>query len=416
MYGRVDTDPGFKNEMLLPRVLTHALADLRSAESPDGSTEVTYLYDGENCIAEHVIASEARQSDANDTLLRKYVFGPRIDEPICLIEVADSNAVSYYHFDALGSVIALSDEDGNTAVLYEYSVYGQVASSDPNHPNRFMFTGREFDSDTGLYYYRARYYNPEIGRFLQTDPIGYADGMNAYRYCANNATSSTDPWGLDTTRTPWAYLWTGTNLVLLENEIQDDGGESIWNLAGVSVEYGVGLEGIIVISGSGGLPLIWLDTSKPMLPFEHAVIGIGVTSPVNPGEYNGPSGTLSVAAGACSPVKVGEPDDPGAPSCCDMVCALAAGLSSRDWPPGQRYPIPWKYEPPTGFPKLTPAQEEMLECAKKMAAGTNQTEGFWVNLFKLLFGRAFIIVVPPNVQMQADIMCRKCRQNADMIL
>jgi len=59
-----------------------------------------------------------------------------------------------------------------------------------------MFTGREFDKDTGLYYYRARYYNPEIGRFLQTDPIGYGDGMNMYRYCGNNPISFLDPWGL----------------------------------------------------------------------------------------------------------------------------------------------------------------------------------------------------------------------------
>jgi len=80
--------------------------------------------------------------------------------------------------------------------VYEYDVYGQVAASDPNHPNRFMFTGREFDKDTGLYYYRARYYNPSIGRFLQTDPIGYEDGISWYRYCHNNSVNCVDPSGL----------------------------------------------------------------------------------------------------------------------------------------------------------------------------------------------------------------------------
>jgi RHS repeat-associated protein len=62
--------------------------------------------------------------------------------------------------------------------------------------NPYMFTGRRFDLETGLYYYRARYYNPQIGRFLQTDPIGYDDGMNWYNYCGNNPIGRIDPGGL----------------------------------------------------------------------------------------------------------------------------------------------------------------------------------------------------------------------------
>jgi RHS repeat-associated protein len=62
-----------------------------------------------------------------------------------------------------------------------------------------MFTGRRFDYETGLYYYRARYYNPYIGRFLQTDPIGYGDGINWYAYCGNNPLAFIDPSGC------WAY-------------------------------------------------------------------------------------------------------------------------------------------------------------------------------------------------------------------
>ena len=159
----------------------------RSEKKVDGFS-TRYVYDGPHVIAEY---------DGNNNLLRKYIYGPGIDQPVCMIEVADSNAVYYYHFDALGSVVALSDKDGDTVQTYEYSVFGQVAVEDINHPNPYMFAGRRFDIEIGLYYNRARYYNPFTGRFLQSDPIGYEDGMNMYMYCRNNPLSLADPYGLD---------------------------------------------------------------------------------------------------------------------------------------------------------------------------------------------------------------------------
>ncbi len=114
-----------------------------------------------------------------------------------MLDVVDNNAAYYYHFDGLGSVVALSDSDADTVQTYEYSVYGQVAASEPEFlANPYMFTGRRFDLETGLYYYRARYYNPHIGRFMQTDPVGYGAGMNCYAYCGNNPLSRLDPMGL----------------------------------------------------------------------------------------------------------------------------------------------------------------------------------------------------------------------------
>jgi RHS repeat-associated protein len=106
----------------------------------------------------------------------------------------------YYHFDGLGSVVALSDADGETVQTYEYSVFGEPAASDPNHPNPYLFTARRFDRETGLYHYRARAYNATIGRFLQTDPAG--QGMNAYTYCWNNPAGWVDYTGEVPVRLP----------------------------------------------------------------------------------------------------------------------------------------------------------------------------------------------------------------------
>ncbi len=160
----------------------------RIEKTVDGDT-TTYIYDGGNVIAEY-----------NDTgsLSKKFIHGPYIDEPVCMIDVENSSEVYYYHYDGLGSVVALSNSSGNSCQSYEYSAFGQVAAEYPEfRTNPYLFTGRRFDYNTGLYYYRARYYNPYIGRFLQTDPIGYGAGMNWYTYCGNNPIGRTDASGLD---------------------------------------------------------------------------------------------------------------------------------------------------------------------------------------------------------------------------
>ena len=110
----------------------------------------------------------------------------------------------YYHFDGLGSVVALSDVNSVLVERYTYDVFGRPTIRDANgvvieesaFANPYLFTARACDAESGLYYYRARYYDYATGRFLQPDPIGYADGLSLYGYVGNNPCGYADPWGL----------------------------------------------------------------------------------------------------------------------------------------------------------------------------------------------------------------------------
>ncbi|MBU4291717.1 MAG: hypothetical protein KKG68_11745, partial [Verrucomicrobia bacterium] len=100
----------------------------------------------------------------------RYTLGPRPDEIIS--RTTSDGTTSYYHYDGLGSVVALTDENGNVLGRYEYAPFGKMLSQPEGIDNKFTFQGREYDQDSGLYYYRTRYLDPEIGRFISRDPIG----------------------------------------------------------------------------------------------------------------------------------------------------------------------------------------------------------------------------------------------------
>ncbi|MFN3233151.1 MAG: RHS repeat-associated core domain-containing protein, partial [Alphaproteobacteria bacterium] len=100
----------------------------------------------------------------------------------------------FYHVNHQRSTVAITDDGGVVIEQFTYNAWGE--SNDSLTGNPFRYTGRRLDQETGLYYYRARYYSPALGRFLQTDPIGYADGMNMYAYVGNSPVSFGDPSGL----------------------------------------------------------------------------------------------------------------------------------------------------------------------------------------------------------------------------
>ena len=143
-----------------------------------------YVYDGEDILLEY---------DGANVLQARYTHGPGIDEPIA---VTKGGSTFFYHQDGLGTVTDLTDAAGATAKSYSYDAYGNILESPGTVDQPYTYTGRELDAETGFYYYRARYYDPTAGRFLQEDPIELAGGMNFYRYSYNNPTNWSDPLGL----------------------------------------------------------------------------------------------------------------------------------------------------------------------------------------------------------------------------
>ena len=102
--------------------------------------------------------------------------------------------MTYYHADGLGSIVKRTDQAGAVVHEYRYDAWGKIEAGATEAG--YAFTGREWDPETGLYYYRARYYDPKVGRFLSEDPIGFFGGVNFYAYVDNNPVNLIDPTGL----------------------------------------------------------------------------------------------------------------------------------------------------------------------------------------------------------------------------
>jgi len=143
-----------------------------------------FAYDGDNLI------EEANSSGAE---VASYSQGLNIDEPLAMDR---SSVASFYEADGLGSVTSLSSSAGALAETYTRDSFGRQTGSTGSLTNPFQYTGREFDTETSLYYYRARYYDPTVGRFIGEDPLRFSAGTNFYSYVRSNPVRFKDPMGL----------------------------------------------------------------------------------------------------------------------------------------------------------------------------------------------------------------------------
>jgi len=289
----------------------------------DGVTKTSrwsYIYDNDN------IALEIYTDDSGAITSTYYTHGAGVDEHLALER---SGGFHYYHADGLGSIVAITDTAKNVVQRYEYDSFGMVTPQ-TDFVNSYTYTGREWDKEIGLYFYRARYYDPMEGRFVSKDPIGFkGNDMVLYGYVQNSPTNFVDPYGL-LSATGGAGLGGGFHLYFIGLNAHSHiecGSGGCYTITSICGRLGPGmfLGGGTEIGGSIGPDSDSKDVCEESCE-ESWGVGAGAdfayfNEGAGGGVSGGPSG-VSVSGGVKSPLSLGIGISLGVDVCYNKKCPL----------------------------------------------------------------------------------------------
>ncbi len=249
---------------------TYDVFDRRIATTFGGTTKYTG-YDRDRVWADF---------DSSGLVLTRYLFGPNVDELIA--RQRPTEGIVWYLPDRLGSVRDLVNSAGAVVDHVDYNAFGAVvAETHPSVGDRFKYTGREYDSETGLYNYRARYYMPTLGIFMSEDPLGFCAGdANLRRYVANRPTGATDPSGMQAIADFGGLIASQIEVLTTLLEFGGDDPYS-FRVGGKGGQIGAGLSGDFSLTGplgggiEGNLNLTDPSKSGPQLNIGDAVFNNG---------------------------------------------------------------------------------------------------------------------------------------------
>jgi RHS repeat-associated protein len=263
----------------------------RRAQKVVAGTSTSFLYDGANAVQEVIGGSNTANS----------LMGG-VDE---VFQRTDSAGARSFLTDALGSTLALTDSTAALQTQYTFDPFGNTSLAGASTTNSFAYTGRELDA-MGIYFYRARYYNPGLQRFVSEDPIRFRGGLNFYPYVFNSPPNGTDPFGRATVN-----LGGSLNISFGSLHFQYDGGVvidtngnfGVYNTAGLGAAVNTGVSGSFGLSGgassgknicSFGGPFVELGGNAGLGPAGGASGYAGIESDGTPIV----GGSVNVGAGA----------------------------------------------------------------------------------------------------------------------